>query len=466
MTIKTKIVLANTLVFGLILFFFGSFVYRSYRDAEISKLDSKLAGHAESFQSEIEEQINQKQFPQLKDFEELSTVGLFNIKFQIVDETGKVIVANEKTSLMDQLTSEDLKGSQRFFFYNVGRQRYRLLASPIVIHERNKYILELAVPMESTDISLDRLLILFMICFPAALFTTSFLSYWIVRISFRPLTDIIKTSQKISVSNLETKLSVPKGKDEVHLLGDTLNRMIDRIRTAFTSQRQFIADASHEIRTPLTIIYNELEFAKGNANNQVVTESIQNSLNEIERLTALTDGMLTLSRLDALYTPVETRIVRLDEIMVECVQILKSQAVKKLVDLQVHVDDAVEMIGDKDKIKSLIFNLLENAIKYTNRSGSVMISLLINTEKLGFVMIRVENTGAGISVEDLPHVFNRFFRSSSVRQEQPGNGLGLAIVDQIVKLHGGKVIVSSERDINTVFIVELPLGKELSRQWL
>ena len=460
MTIKTKIVLAYTIVFGVMLSGFAFLVYRSSRDAEISKLDAHLESQAEKLQAEIEEQYAERQFPVIADILSITTDGLQGLHFRLVDAKNQSIIADtDFPTLSAAIVQELLREPRLLSTVELRHTNYRLLTSPVEVNDRNIYLLQLAAPLSIVDANVQHLQLLFLFSIPVVLLLTSLGAYLITRTAFRPLTSMVEISRNISADNLEARLALPKVNDEVHLLGETLNSMMDRIQSAFKSQRQFVADASHEFRTPLTVMYSELEFAQQRVNDEAVKESIRIALAEIDRLAKMTEGMLTLSKLDASDLPLNVTVVRLDELLVECVQLMKGLAAQKQIGLHLHIDEAIEMNADREKIRSAVLNLLDNAVKYSSPGGSVSIALLTDGRLSKSVSIKIEDTGSGISGADLPNVFKRFFRGASQRAGSPGNGLGLAIVEQIVKLHSGKVAVQSVVNQGTTLILDFPITK-------
>lgn len=460
MTIKTKIVLAYTIVFGVMLTGFAFVVYRSSREAEISKLDARLESQAEKIQAEIQEQYTESQFPVVQDILSISTDGLKDLHFQLVDATGEHIITDSIfANVASAPTQELIRRPRQLSTFHIYHTTYRLLTTPAEVNDKNLYLLQLAAPLSIVDANVQHLRVLFLFSIPIVLLLTSLGAYLVTKTAFRPLTSMVETSRKISADNLEARLALPKANDEVHLLGETLNSMMDRIQSAFKSQRQFIADASHELRTPLTVMYSELEFALQRVKDEAVKESIQIALAEIDRLAKMTEGMLTLSKLDASDLPLNYSVVRLDELLAECVQLVKGLAAQKQISLHIYVDEAIEMNADREKIRSAVLNLLDNAIKYSSPGGSVSIALSTNDISPKSVSIKVQDTGSGISAADLPNVFRRFFRGESQRAESPGNGLGLAIVEQVVKLHSGKVTVQSVIDQGTTITLDFPITK-------
>ena len=458
LTIKAKLILAYTAVFGAMLVVFALLVYQSSRDAETAKLDAHLESQAERLQSEIEEQQDEGVFPVMKDLTSIRTEGLVDFHFRVLDSTGVAVVGDTVlASLPGGLHSYAVQGSPRAEDIILDGKGFRALVFPADINENVLYVLHVVASKADVDATLRHLRLLFVIVIPAVLLLTTLAAYFITRTAFRPITTMIETSRTISAENLESRLQLPKVNDEIRQLGETLNTMMERINKAFNLQRQFMADASHEFRTPLTVMCSELEFAQKRTSDEQARESIGTALVEIDRLAKMTEGMLMLSRSDSSQLTLYRHAIRLDELLIDSIQLLKPLCIQKQIDLQVHVDDAVEINGDRDKLKSAIINLLDNAIKYSKPCGVIRVALCIDDHSPSSVRIGIEDNGPGIASSDLPHVFERFYRSATSRAESSGSGLGLAIVDQVVKMHGGRVDVQSAIGKGSTFTMELPI---------
>jgi signal transduction histidine kinase len=269
---------------------------------------------------------------------------------------------------------------------------------------------------------------------------------------------MIETTCTITATNLHARLDLPRAQDEVRRLGETLNDLMERLDSAFKSQKQFVADASHEIRTPLAVLRTELEYALRQTTNAAAKESIQTSLVEIDRLTRMTSQLLMLAKLDASSSSLEFQTVRLDELLIESVQFCHALAAKKGITVEVFVEAAVEVTGDYEKLKSVVLNLLDNAIKHSPEGSKVAASLRLDHSR-GVAQITIEDNGRGILPEELDKIFRRFYRADSLRGESAGSGLGLAVAQRIVELHRSSISVQSEVGKGTKFIVEIPLGQ-------
>ena len=240
---------------------------------------------------------------------------------------------------------------------------------------------------------------------------------------------------------------------EIRLLGETLNEMMERINKAFESQRQFTANASHEIKTPLTVIQSELEIAERKSDNEEVNKGIRAVLSEIESLTALTNSLLTLARLDSMQLKLNKEIIRIDELLVESVQFMKQPAAAKKINLNLSISESCEINADKEKMKSVFINLLDNAIKYSPAGSTVKIGL---HKKGNYVTAFVSDEGPGMPQNTINQIFNRFYRSDETRGKISGSGLGLSIVHEFVEMHGGRIEVFSEPGKGARFEVILP----------
>ena len=250
-----------------------------------------------------------------------------------------------------------------------------------------------------------------------------------------------------------------EGDDEMSRLATTLNAMIGRLETSFSGLRRFTADASHELKTPLTVLRADVERAMNappNSTEQLV--ALEEALQETARMTALVDSLLTLARadegrFDLFREPVDLRALAQE--VYETALILGEPA-----ELVVTMQDAEPLVvqGDRMRIRQLFMNLAENAIKYTPRGGSVVLSLRRESEHAQF---SVKDSGIGISAADLPHIFERFWRADRARTrmaERSGNGLGLAICQWIAQAHGGTLTVQSRLHRGSTFTASLPLS--------
>ena len=456
-TIKTKLILAYTIVFGILLVIFAAIIYHSTKEAAFLKLNTNLKSYSISLRSEIEDQLDDNASLNIKKLSLIKAEGLSGERFELFDKTGKVLITDP---VIYKLPFPDLNSlSENSFTYErrrIHKHKYHILWSKFETENDSVYVLETAALANDVFEELDRLLYLFLIIIPAGLIITGFAAYFISKAAFKPITKMAGTAQNISGENLDKRLELPKANDEVKVLAETLNGMIERIDNAFKSQKRFVANASHEIKTPLTVIQTELEILEKRIKDAESEESIKNALSEIDSLTKLTNSLLTVAKLDASQTKLKKDIIRIDELLADCAQAMNQAAVKKNIRINLSIEEAVEINADKEKLKSVFLNLIDNAIKYSFADSSIKINLKKNADKK--VNIEVIDNGQGIPPAEIPFVFNRFYRSDEIRAEISGSGLGLAIAREIIELHKGDIRVESKPGVATIFTVYLPIN--------
>jgi heavy metal sensor kinase len=455
MTITIKIILALTIVFGITLTVFSFIVYHSTKSSELSKLDARLEGHAYKLTEEIEETEKKGKSLQMIDLQQIHTDGLEHLRFRLFDMNGNIIVGDTSLSELsiEPMPTNGDHHKHREFVTIKGKEQ-RALWIPFSVNNEAKYYLQLVASLKNMKEDLEDLRFLLFSVVPGVLLLTAIAVFFITRTAFKPITSMVHTTRSITAAKLDSRLPVPKTKDEIRELAETLNEMMERIDAAFRTQRQFVADASHEIRTPLTIIHSELEFAERNSGKPEAKKSVHIALEELERLSRLTNGLLLLTRLDSPGFSLKTRPVRLDELLIECVQNLKNAAVQRNITLELHIDEVVELSADRDRLKGVVLNLLDNALYYSPEGGTVHLSLTIPSNNT--IRIIVEDSGPGIAPNDLPHIFKRFYRADTERARENGSGLGLAITEQVVRLHNGQIAVESKLGVGSKFIVDIP----------
>jgi signal transduction histidine kinase len=233
--------------------------------------------------------------------------------------------------------------------------------------------------------------------------------------------------------------------------------MIGKLEQAFERERQFTADASHELKTPLAVLRGDMEVTlRRDRSTEDYKRVLESSIEEVDRLTRLVDDLLTLARSDAGERMLEPGPVRIDELATEVHTYINPLAESAGVALDYTPPLAPVIIeGDQKRLKQLLVNLLDNAIKYTPSGGSVRLALNVDERS---ALIEVADTGRGIPAETLPHIFDRFFRQSDPLDVRVnGFGLGLAISKLIVDAHGGSIEASSPEGQGSRFTVRLPL---------
>jgi len=304
------------------------------------------------------------------------------------------------------------------------------------------------------------LLILLAISNPAALLLASLGGLWLAHEALKPVDRLTRAAERIGRGNFSERVEVPRTTDEIGRLAATFNEMISKLEQAFERERRFTADASHELRTPLAVLRGDIEVAlRRDRSVEEYKRVLNSSLEEIERITRLADDLLTLVRSDAGDNVVELAPVRLDRLAAEVHSYIQPLAEAAGVALTSEGTQHPTVIdGDEKRLKQLLVNLLENAIKYTPAGGSARLSLATEGSS---ALIEVSDTGRGIPASSLPRVFERFYRQTDPRDTRvSGFGLGLAISKWIVDAHHGSIEAESTEGNGSRFTVRLPLTSQ------
>jgi two-component system OmpR family sensor kinase len=278
--------------------------------------------------------------------------------------------------------------------------------------------------------------------------------WWLTSRAMRPVDDISIAASRISEGNLSERINVADTDSELGRLASVLNTTFSRLETAFAQQTQFTADASHELRTPLAVIISEAQTTLARERGAAeYRESITVCLDAAQQMRRLAESLLQLARFDAGQEPSHRIAVDLAENTRLCVGRIGPLVKER--GINIHCDLApAETWGDADRLGQLITNVLTNAIHYNKPKGEILVS---TRSENGDAVLTVTDTGQGIAAEDLPHVFERFYRADKSRSRaEDRSGLGLAICKAIVDRHGGTIEASSELGSGTTFTVRLP----------
>jgi two-component system, OmpR family, sensor kinase len=284
-------------------------------------------------------------------------------------------------------------------------------------------------------------------------------AYVIAGRAFRPVDGIINEVEAITDGrSLHRRLALDGSGDELSRLTRTLNAMIERLETSFGALRRFTADASHELKTPLTVMRADVERAltSGGHTSAEQLEPLEEALREVRRMSDLVDSLLTLARADEGRFDLINEPVALEPLVREVYETAVILGEDAGISVYMPVLEDVTVYGDATRLRQLFLNLVTNAIKYTPSGGRVDLSL---SKRLDAITFTVRDTGIGIAANDLPFIFDRFWRADRVRSrasERGGFGLGLAIAQYIAHAHGGSLTVSSRLGRGSVFTVTLP----------
>lgn len=332
---------------------------------------------------------------------------------------------------------------------------WRLISQPVIRSGRTVGWLQVAQSLEPLEDIAQELPIDILFNLPLILLVTVLGGLFLSNRALSPIRHITQTARVITATDLSQRINYQGASDEVGQLAITFDRMLDRLQAAFDREQRFTADAAHELRTPLTVMKGRLEVTRSRSRSQEEYDrTLQKLEQEVDRLIRLTNGLLLLAKIDRGQLPFALQSVNLSDLLEIIVEQVEPLAETREITLIADLAPKLWVKGDPDHLTSLFLNLLDNAVKYTPEGGLVRLRSNIEAAE---IQVFVSNTGAGISPEHLPHLFERFYRVESARS-QGGAGLGLAIAQEMVRLHGGTLEAGSESG-TTIFTVKLPLAR-------
>lgn len=296
---------------------------------------------------------------------------------------------------------------------------------------------------------------------PVILLVAALGGYALMARALRPVVTLTEQAERVGGDGLGERLPVIRSGDELERLSLALNRMIERLEETVAHNRRFSADASHELRTPLTIIRGELEVLMQTPMlSPTLLEGIGSALEESDRMSHIVESLMTISRLEGGSEQMTMLPIDLVSLATETLEHISLLAEEKQIKLTCATSGAVYVMGDSMRLKQVVANLLDNAIKYTAANGCIVMSVSAEAD---LAVLEVLDTGIGIPADALPLIFERFFRADKTRSRESGGiGLGLAIVKSICIAHHGTVTVSSVEGHGTKLRVEVPLLREWS----
>lgn len=443
--------LATTLIFSSFYVVTGQTLFKQV-DRELSIHASKLSGIVSSQGFDLHEAIFRQQLT--AEFNDIP--GMVVV---LLDQQGDVVrssFSNDSPYMSYQYLFQQAQNSSEPVYLNqyIGHVPMRFISRPVKNENGFLGVVLVAHPIDAIQKSLNILLatlavILFLFIFPSIIGGRMLAS----RI-MRPISTISDKMEEISSEHLEERVRTPQTGDEIEKLGVAFNRLLDRLQESFQRERQFIGDVAHELKTPVSILNGEIELALSKSRtNEEYKQTLGETLVDVNRLSTMIKNILDLAWLGAEKTHSEESCFSLSAQLVELKEIATKLAARKHIVVKGDIKQGVLVTGMEDKISRAILNVIDNAIKYTPKDGIVEMSLYKDGEH---AIVRIKDTGIGISKKELPHIFDRFYRGSRTRRAL-GSGLGLAIAQGIVKAHKGEIKVSSTIGKGTTISISLPL---------
>jgi two-component system OmpR family sensor kinase len=338
---------------------------------------------------------------------------------------------------------------------SAGPYPVRVLIMPVVTAGQVTNVVQVGISLENMYSTLRRFVLIMAALFPLGLILAGGGGWLLARRALAPVDHMTRSAQRISGEHLTERLLETGTGDELDRLARTLNEMLTRLDESFRQVRQFSADASHELQTPLTILKGEIEVAlRSGRTPEEYQQVLASSLEEIERISRLVEGLLLLARADSGVLRMDHKPVAGHELVAEVGAQMQKLAHDQGVSLHLEDLQPVTLCGDREQLHRLLLNLVDNAIKYTPAGGSITLSLRGEDNQ---ALISVTDTGIGLSEAEQAQIFTRFYRAAPARSQSGGGaGLGLCIAQSIAQAHGGKIQVLSHPGQGSTFTVMLP----------
>ena len=453
MSLRARLALLYTSIVGGILLLFGTAIFVAVSFTLTNQVDNSLSRAAnEVIEKTTVGNLGELQvltFPQL----DLSR-DIYIQTWTRDNQPGPSTIPNLKQPL-DQLS---LNATEPIFRdVMIGGAHLRVLTVPITASNRVVGKIQLGTSLAVVDAAQRTLLVVLLAGVLVSMLVAGFAGWASTNQALRPLEAVTQTALQITRADDLSRRIPYQGNpnDEIGQLITAFNQTLSRLENLFDTQRRFLADVGHELRTPLTVIKGNVDLMRHM--DQLDVESMDSIASEVDRLTRMVGDLLLLAQAESGKLPLSHQVVELDTLVLDAMHQMRVLARSKL-ELKLGEIDQVLVCGDPDRLKQVLVNLISNAINYTPAGGEVVVGLGKAESR---ARLTVSDTGPGIPAEDLPHLFERFYRGEKSRtrsRDGKGYGLGLSIAYWIVRNHGGTIEVKNRDPNGSTFCVWLPLA--------
>ncbi len=460
-SLRSRLALWYLLVLGVILTLFAGGIYLDVGSSLLSGVDTALQARLDTVTSQIQVGASGPRYEGGDSPHANAETAVY-----LLDTRGRLLEAiagSRELTPHPPLVARALTGRTSVPPTTVGNQR---IDTAPLYDDRGSIVgvVQVIQSLDVVDDQLQQLLTVLLLATPFLLAVATVGGVFLAGRALAPIDRITATAGAIGAGNLAGRLSLAPRDDEVGRLAATLDGMLERLEHAFVQQeqaaarqRQFAADASHELRTPLTIIKGDLDvLLRRRRTPEEYEEVVRGVDEETGRLSSLVEDLLTLARADSGQAELAREFVYLDALVDAVIASLGRLASVKGVVLRPRLQRDVAVIGDPARLRQLVFNVLGNAVRYTLTGGAIEVVL---RGQDGEARLTIVDTGIGIAPDDLPHIFDRFYRADRARTHvEGGTGLGLAIARWSAEAHGGHLEASSRLEEGSTFTLTMPLA--------
>lgn len=415
-------------------------------DYEVSEYKEKIKVNENSI-----ELLDQEEWKQ-REHNEVSVDPVF---LQITNSVGTIIEKSENLKTQNLIFNYKVLKSKETDFKLSGKS-VRQIQVPLYFQNKVNGYLIVAVSMEEAILIIDKLRNILYILFPIVLLVLFLIAQFIAGRSIKPINSIITTSNAITNDNLKSRIALPRNKDELFILSQTINNLLDRIENTIEREKQFTSDASHELRTPLAVIKGTLEvLIRKPRNTEEYQQKINFCISEVDRINNLVDQLLLLARFENQKQTLNIQKVNLNQCIEDTILRFKNKAEKRNITLIQNYSKDYFVDTDNYFFSIILNNLISNALKYSKDNGRVEIVI----EKIkATTIIKVIDDGIGISSTELNKVFNSFYRTTNSNNltEIKGTGLGLSIAKRLCDILAIEIEIFSEENVGTTLKLSIP----------
>lgn len=386
------------------------------------------------------------------------------IEVQIIDSSGKVIITTngfepEETEMPDYESALSSKSSTAVWT-GKSSQGEAIMARTTILSDYgngSNGAVRWVISLKGANLHIAMLIMVCVLVGIGVMLLSALSGLYFIKSIVRPIQDVSNVARKIAMGDFRSRLEVNKKEDEIGELCDAINYMASELGQAETIKNDFISSVSHELRTPLTAIRGWGETARMSlgSDDEIVAKGLDVILNEAESLSGLVEDLLDFSRMQSGWLSVNKRITDIVRVLKPAADMYVEIAKKQGIQLDLVCPETLDSVmGDPDRLKQVFINVIDNAVKYSNEGGQVLIEA---HEEENCIHIKVVDTGVGIPEQDIDHVKEKFFKSNTTVR---GSGIGLAVADEIIKQHNGLLFVESKERVGTTVTIVLPVASK------
>lgn len=389
---------------------------------------------------------------------------LMDVAIQVLDHNGKMIIASKhapRFAAMDQEDMDSILSGKESFDIVKGEtvdgknESFRLYSFPIEIKGKTVCVVQAMSHINLLVLALHNLSFVLCILLPFTVLLAGIPGIFLVKLALSPVDKIIHTLKKITAGNLKLRIHIPDTKDEIRRLADTVNGILDRLDRSLACQNAFVEEIATELRDPLAFLKKDMnEVMAKDMMDDKSRKVLADGLKKVENVSQALEALVILTNIEKGKAPLEIRKTDVTKIASDVAGDFAVKASAKDIEFVFYSDREIIIDCDQVQIKKLFQIILDNAVKYTDKNGKIVMTV---KEQNGDVKISVSDTGIGMPEDEIPYIFDRFYQISSGKRNKSGFGVGLSVAKIIVEEHNGKIEVSSQWGRGSTFTIILPL---------